>query len=337
MCAAICLGSVAASTMLGLMMLWGNGSRVGVGAVYTAAAALVAYRCGFGAGVVAAIAGDTTLRLVFNSGPFQLANPGELIILAGMLVCCYVAAGRGRDSATASGGGGTTIGSEATRVREWAMMRLAMSESVQAREIGIACAGVSVPTVASVGILLATGSMVGTGALYALAIGLAAKFGSRRAALCVAIVAILIINYMAVPHWQFSVPTVNETILYGALVGLAFLAGHTSAQTPTPKRGGGGGIPMLTEINGHKFDIKHIDYNAGSYAFDCETGAQKARKQVHEIIVRRSPEILIWSIRDMVGKGRWTGEEIGYVSALARHLSGSLPIERQDDSDDLHS
>lgn len=335
--------AVAASTGLGLLMLWNSGSRVGVGAVYTVSAVWIAYKCGFGAGVCASLAGDAVLRIVFlpSSATFRLTDPGELIILASMIICCHFASLRGRDVPTLS----------EVAQRNWAVVSSGVScargrvayvmdtQPLMRAELGVAMAAATLPTAAGAALLWATGSTVGIGGLYVIGVGVAAKCASRRAALAVAIVAIAGVNFFVVPHWQFDWPNSNQIVLYLTFIGLAFLAGQASAVSAKASGGSGGGTKdglTLANVNGVKYPPAHVDSDPSAYAQDCEIGAMLAHRQINEIVINRTPEALIWRLRDIVRAGKWTGVEVGFSSALARHLARTLPVDRQYDTDDRH-
>ncbi len=205
-------------------------------------------------------------------------------------------------------------------------------------ELGVAVAAAAVSTLLGGLLLWATGSTVGVGGLYVIGVSAAARCGSRRAALAVAIVAIAGVNFFVVPHWQFDWPTINQIILYLTFVGLAFLAGQASIGPEQAGSTGGGAKDALTlaNINGTKYQAPPADSDPSNYARDCKIGAMLAYRQINDIVVNRTPEALIWRLRDIVRAGKWTGMEVGFASALARHLAGTLPIDRQDNANDRH-
>lgn len=204
-------------------------------------------------------------------------------------------------------------------------------------ELSVAVAAATLSTLFGGLLLWSTGSTVGVGGFYVIAVTVAAKCGSRRAAIIVAIVAMAGVNFFFIPHWQFEWPTINQIVLYLAFIGLAFLAGQASVGS-TNAGGGGGSKNALTlaNINGVKYQPAHVDSDPSAYARDCAIGAILAHRQINDIVVNRTPEALIWRLRDIVRAGKWTGVEVGFSSALARHLAGTLPIDRQNDTDDRH-
>ncbi len=196
-------------------------------------------------------------------------------------------------------------------------------------EMNVVATAIALPTVAGAALIGMTGSSVGVGALYLVGVGSAARFGSRRAGLAAGLLAIGLINFFFVaPHRSFSLPSVNELVLYSCLLGLAFLFGQASVVRQVPMLGNNAAGAAAQRVKTDKAGVE--------YERELRDGAMLAQWCIDELRATGTHERLGWLLSDAIERGSVSGREIGFAGHLARELTRnarSIPDDQSGDVD----
>jgi hypothetical protein len=112
--------------------------------------------------------------------------------------------------------------------------------------------------------------------------------------------------------WMTTSPLPNIVVVAGGLIFLAWWA-SAGVIDRAPRcfgaRGTAGGI-----INAKP---------TGNHDVDCHIGDLGGRRVVGEMIRTHCPEVLVYALRDIIKRGRYTGIEIGFLMHIALALLSS--------------
>lgn len=192
----------------------------------------------------------------------------------------------------------------------------------------VVCPIAMISTCAAVGVALEYSALINR--FYAsplvVAIAVASVRHGVRGGLVAALFSAAIWNCVFVPPaWAWNLPTPDEWMAYGAMLGAALVglaAPREQDQTPPP----------IVEIDRERlpFQATRRDKSNGSSApcwwdvsvadvwhEDCQVGAEYGRIFVDAVRARQATPMLGWIVRDMIKAGRFTGVECGFLSGVS--------------------
>lgn len=169
-----------------------------------------------------------------------------------------------------------------------------------------------------------------------------------RAGLWCAVFSILAHSYVFVgTRWAWEWPPVEQALSYASMLVVPYLVGRRervitlSPHDDSGALGSSVALPFTQDGNSHSerrmFWVVEPSHN---WRDDNHLGSEYGRIYLDHVRRTQRGPLLPWIVADMIKAGRWTGVEIGFLSAVGRAASTSsrsdvLLISRtQNDSDD---
>lgn len=124
----------------------------------------------------------------------------------------------------------------------------------------------------------------------------------------------------AMPYYQLNVPSAEQALAYSSNFLAAYLVARRTPHVPPAKHpsAADGALPF-TATNSDSTRKFWVVSGAGhDWADDVAVGAEYGRIYIEALRASGPAPALSWIIRDMIGAGRFTGVEAGFVLALAR-------------------
>lgn len=163
---------------------------------------------------------------------------------------------------------------------------------------------------------MTTGAPRGLGFVFPVAVVLVARLVDFGAALWTAGFSAVAFAAFVVPHADNSIDVYGLTATLICMVVLAFIDAWRPAKPP---RRGLAWLPFVSQDSDGKATFWDVPAT-GNYMADIEAGQAAARDCIYEMRAANSGYLLIWSIRDMVENGRFSGVEVGFMGTISRAL-----------------
>lgn len=165
------------------------------------------------------------------------------------------------------------------------------------------------------------------GSPYVALVAIWANRCGLRCGLTAAVLSTLAYHYFFAGDWSWVAPNHAQLTIYISMFVVACLVSPNS-ETPNPLRvlDAGHDLPFTRKDgspNGmHRSGRRYWDVErSGVWGKDCHLGSEYARIYLARIVRGEPRPMLAWVIHDMIRRGKWSGVEAGFASAIERLLT----------------
>lgn len=172
-------------------------------------------------------------------------------------------------------------------------------------------------------VLMWTGRTTGLAGIFLIAVLAISHTLGLRQGLIAAGLSFPWINIIHAPDRAFSIPTVNEVVVYVVILISAWIVGRShdrivALDKPVilrPPSRSGSALPFTGGTSKSFWQVMP----SGDWIADCEVGAAYAA--IYARHVKENSGIpLCWIVQDMIKSGRYTGIEAGFMGEINRQL-----------------